>query len=159
MATSPIHAIGNRSHDQVQVDAKPRDFSPSPPLVIGVTIVVAALRAAIRAGCNQAAAIRPIDLPIPSVRPSAQWRAMVTSLDAAAAAIDLPLSSRSLLPCQTSLTLRDWTENQWTVRRTTGSGRADAGGDPKNDLDVLRGSGRGRPDYGCVTCAVLPSEF
>ena len=103
MATSPIRAIGDRSDDQVQVDAKPRDLSPSlypsPSLVIGVAIVVVvAPRAAIRAGCNQAA-IRPIDLPIPSVvRPSVHPMAMVTSLAAAVAAIDLPLSPPSLLP-------------------------------------------------------------
>ena len=95
MATSPIRDFGDCSDDQVQVDAKPRDLSPSlslsPPLVIGVAIViVVAPRAAIRAGCNQAA-IHPIDLPIPSVRPSVHPMAMVTSL--AAAAIDLPLPS------------------------------------------------------------------
>merc|ERR1711974_288172 len=106
MATPPIRAVGDRSDDQVQVDAKPRDFSPSlylsPPLVIGVAIVVVALRAAIRAGCSQAAAIRPIDLPIPSVRPSIQWRWSLHSPPPPLQSIYLSLSS--LLPCQTSLT-------------------------------------------------------
>ena len=83
--------------------------------------------------------------------------AMVTSLAAAAAAaIDLPLS---LLPPPLPDILDSAGLDRKPMDRPTDHGRADAGGDPKNDLDVLR-EGRGRPDYGCVTCAaVLPSEF
>ena len=43
--------------------------------------------------------------------------------------------------------------------RADGRERTHAGGDPKNDLAVPWEREREMPDYVCVTCAVLLSEF
>ena len=52
-----------------------------------------------------------------------------------------------------------WLECGPTDRRDRPTDRLRAGGDPKNDLAVPWEREREMPDYGCVTCAVLLSEF